>query len=504
MGSTASGEQSKSSDKAMSVRHAALWSVGGQYIGFALQFASSVIISRFFLDPAEIGLFSIALAAAMLVSLLQDFGLTRYIANLPSLAGGELGRCSSVAMLFALVIGSFLALGAAPMADFYGEAGLAPILWIIAGSYLFVPLAIVPVAVLSREMAFRDMFFVNFAGAITQAGFAIGLAAMGFSAASLAWAMVAAAIVKGMAAQWRKPALPFPLRLDGLKPVLRFGSQSSALYMIGGIGYRSADLIVGALLSLTATGLFTRATGLAMQLRNLISGGASAVLYPALARLQREGEELGKPYLRVVSCFTAATWPAMAGLALAASPTINLLFGEKWLGSAPILMWIALGEMLVIALPLHIELPILRGAMKPLIFRNSLDTAASLALLFYGASFSAEGAAMSRVGYGLIWLCIYTRFTCHMAGIRPAQLLPVHLTSGFATLAAILPMGMARLWLPGFDQLGFIPLLLLAGAGVLLWLGALFAMRHPLSKEIAHMAADAAANLRRDKVRPAI
>ena len=381
----------------MSVRHAAVWSVGGQYIGFALQFISSVVISRFFLDPAEVGLFSIALAAALLISLLQDFGLTRYIANLPSLRHGELGRCSSVALIFALAIGGALALIALPMARFYVEAGLAPILWIIAASYLFVPLAIVPMAVLSREMAFKDIFAVNFAGALAQAGFAIGLAAAGFSAASLAWAMVAAAVVKAVVAQWRRPASPFPLRFDGLKPVLQFGSQSSALYMIGGVGYRSADLIVGALLSLTATGLYTRATGLSTQLRNLVAGGAAAVLYPAFARLQREGEDLARPYLRVVACFTAATWPAMAGLALAATPTVNLLFGEKWIGAAPILTWIALGEMLVIALPLHIELPILRGAMKPLIVRNTLDTIASLALLLLGAAYSAEGAAMSRV-----------------------------------------------------------------------------------------------------------
>ena len=45
----------------MSVRGAAMWSMAAQYVVFALQFAVSVIIARFFLTPEEVGLFSIAL-----------------------------------------------------------------------------------------------------------------------------------------------------------------------------------------------------------------------------------------------------------------------------------------------------------------------------------------------------------------------------------------------------------------------------------------------------------
>ena len=60
---------------AMSVRGAAVWAMAGQYLSFAIQFAASVVISRFFLSPTEVGLFSIAMAAALLIAVLQDFGL---------------------------------------------------------------------------------------------------------------------------------------------------------------------------------------------------------------------------------------------------------------------------------------------------------------------------------------------------------------------------------------------------------------------------------------------
>lgn len=469
----------------MGVRHAALWSVGGQYIGFVMQFASSVIISRFFLSPAEIGLFSIALAAAMLIAILQDFGLTRFIANLPYVTPGDINRCSSVALIFAFTIGVIVALVANPLGAFYGQPGLSPILRIIAASYLFVPFSIVPCALMARNMAFRGLFLVNIGGALAQTGVGLALAWAGFSAMSLAWAVVGAALARAVIAQVLRPALPFPLRFDGLRPVLSFGSQTSTLFVIGAIGSRTADLIIGWLLTLAATGLFTRATGLASQLRTLISGAASSVLYPALARLQREGEPLGDYYLRIVACFTAATWPAMAGLAVAAQPTVHLLFGPVWMGTAPVLSLIAIGELLFIALPLHIELPMLRNRIRPLIGRNLIDTVMSVGLLYIGASISLEAAAGSRIAYAAGWLLLYAPFVCRMADIRPARLIPVYASSGLGTIAAIAPMTIALLTLDNFATLSFLPLVGLAGAGVILWLIVLHLQRHPLADEIA-------------------
>lgn len=142
----------------MSVRGAAAWAMAGQYLSFAIQFAASVVISRFFLDPAEIGLFSIALAAALLVAVLNDFGLSRYISALPRLDGEEIVRCGSVSLLLSLAVAAVIALGAWPIASLYGLPGLAPILLIIAGSYLFLPLSVVPLALMGRQMGFRGHF----------------------------------------------------------------------------------------------------------------------------------------------------------------------------------------------------------------------------------------------------------------------------------------------------------------------------------------------------------
>src|SRR4028118_624605 len=145
----------------MSVRSAALWSMGAQYLTFAVQFAVSVIVARFFLSPEEVGLFSIALSAAMLVSILQDFGITRYIAGQPDLDEAQIRTCYSVSLIFALAVGLGILALAWPVAAFYGDPRLFPVLVVVASSYLLVPFGIVPSALLQRAMNFRGLFLVN-------------------------------------------------------------------------------------------------------------------------------------------------------------------------------------------------------------------------------------------------------------------------------------------------------------------------------------------------------
>ena len=52
----------------MSVRKAIAWASASKLLSFTIAFASSIVVARFFLTPAEVGLFSIAFAATALIA----------------------------------------------------------------------------------------------------------------------------------------------------------------------------------------------------------------------------------------------------------------------------------------------------------------------------------------------------------------------------------------------------------------------------------------------------
>jgi O-antigen/teichoic acid export membrane protein len=178
----------------------------------------------------------------------------------------------------------------------------------------------------------------------------------------------------------------------------------------------------------------------------------------------------------------------MAGLALASEPIIRLLYGPVWLRTAPLLAMIALTEIMLIALPLVSDLPILAGKLNQLLARNLVDTAASVILLALGTHWGVEGAAASRLIYAVFWYALYFRFMHRIVGFDRVSLMMIYLRSGLASLAAIVPLALTyALWAPPAT----ITLVQLGGAtvgGGLCWLIALALLRHPVLGEMLGMA----------------
>lgn len=469
-----------------SVRGAALWAMAAQYVTFGVTFVTGVIISRFFLGPEEVGLFSIALAAAMIVSVFQDFGITRYVAGEPELGPDKLRACFSVSLVVAFAIGLAILALAWPVAAFYGDDRLVPIVAVIAASYLLAPFGIVPAALLQRQMDFRRLFVVNSGAILAMGGTAVALAANGWSALSLSFAIVAQMAVKailGIALSGCRP--PWPLSFSGAAPIFGFGSKMMTLYAVAAVGLRSPDLVVGRVVSITATGLFSRATSLAAQLVTLLTGAVGAVFYPAFARLRDKGEDLGAPYLRVVAGFTAVTWPGMAFLAAAALPVVLLLYGEGWAEVAPLLALIAISEFFFCALPLQGELPILLGRMKLLLVVNVIETIVSILLLVVAGMVSLEAAAASRIVYGVIWWAIYAWMLRSLVGLRWRDLLDIYARGLAISLATVVPLLLVYEFIAGPESIDFLWLTGAALAGCLCWLLTLFLVRHPARHEVS-------------------
>lgn len=485
----------------MSVRSAAIWAMGSQYTAFTINFFASVYLARLYIGPDELGLFSIAFAAATLIAVMQDFGLTRYIAGSSELDDAKIRTAFSVSITIAWIIALVSIALAWPMAALYDQPRLFPLMLIIGASYFIVPFAIVPTALRQRAMDFKANTLIEVGAALANAVVSIGLAQRGYGAIALAWGAFAQQIARVAISQWRNGFLkPWPLSFGGAKPMLRFGGGSSLLLVSGSLGGKLPDLLIGQLINELAVGLFARGTGLAAQLRMLASGAVAGVFYPAFARIRDRGEALGPPYERVVACYCAVTWPAMAGLAVLAEPLIRLLYGERWIAAALPLQWIAVSQLFFIALPLHVELPILMGKMRPLVLRCLLDTAISIALLALGASMGLEWAAASRVAYGLAWVAIFAGFLHRLVGFDWGRLFSLYARTALATLAAIAPALLFYDVWDGPRQSGFAQIVASGFAGLVAWLIALWFVRHPALGEIVALATPFTTRLRRRSV----
>lgn len=482
------GEAGAGATPTMSLKSATMWAAIGQYVGFVLQFAASVVIARFFLDPAEVGVFSVAFSAAALVHGLQDFGLNRFIVGAKVIDDRLLRVAFTVSVAVALFITGAILLLSRPLADLYQIEELFTIAVVIAAAYAFVPFSVVPLAMLQREMDFRRFAFVEIGGNSISVVVTIAAAWMGYSSLSLAFGVLAFQIARAGLTQLVNPLFRlFPLTLKGTAAVFTYGGWSGLLSFTGSVAVRAPDLIVGKALGEAAVGLYGRATGLAGQLGMLVGGPVEAVFYPSFARARDRGENLAEHYLRMTAALCAVTWAAMVGIAAVAEPLVLGLYGERWAGVAPLLVWIAFAQLFFIAIPMHIDIGYLLGGWKRVIQLTLLDAAISIGLLVVFVQYGLVWAAISRVVHGLIWWTIHAIFLQRLVAFRWRALLAIYAKTALAALAAILPLlaGYA-LWLPP-SEMGLhvaAPLCLL---GVPLWYGALVALDHPSARDLADM-----------------
>ncbi|ANU07197.1 lipopolysaccharide biosynthesis protein [Paraurantiacibacter namhicola] len=473
-------------NEAMSLKRATAWAALAQYSGFALQFIASVIIARYFLDPAEVGIFSVAFSAAALVHGLQDFGLNRFIVGAKELSDDTVRVTFTVSIAVAAFIVTVILLLAQPMADFFGNEALYTIALVIGISYVFIPFSVVPLAMVQRRMDFRGYAFVETGANLVQVVITVGAAWYGYSSLSLAFGVFAYQMAKAGLTQLVNPIFRiFPPSLDGSRRIFTYGGSSSLISFTASVATRAPDLIVGKMISEAALGLYGRATGLAVQFRVLVSGPVESVFYPSLSRARDRGEDISAHYLRLTSALCAVTWAAMFGLAMGAEPLVLALYGERWAGVAPVMVWVALAQVFFIAIPMQIDVGYLLGKWRTIVMLTMLDAALSIGLLYYAAQFGLEWAAISRIVHGAIWWVIHAAFMQRLVGFSWRSLLDIYWRTFVAGLAAIGPLALGYAFWMAPDEMTFGVLALLSTLGVVTWYAALIAIRHPSAGEFS-------------------
>ena len=470
---------------AMSVRNAAAWAIASQYTAFAVQFVTSVVLTRLFIKPADLGLFSVAFSAVMLVSFMQEFGVARFISGERELTPEKIQTAFTISTAFAWGVAVLCLLAAKPIAMIYDDERLLPLTLVIASSYLLVPLAIVPQALCQRRLDYRSNTMIEVGAALANAITSLTMAALGYGAMALAWGAFAQQGARLLISQWRGGwRLPWPPRVAGARPVLEIGATNSVLTIGSSMIIRSPELVIGKVISHAAVGLFSRATGLALQLRQLVAGAVGNVFFPAFRRVRDAGEPLGPPYIKVVAAYTGVTWPAMAGIAVLARPLVSFLYGPNWTGVAEPLFWIAMAQICYVAAPLNTDLPILFDRMRGLSVRIVIETVAALALLAVAARYGLVWVAISRLAHGVLWIAIYIPFMRSMLGFSWSDLVRVYARSMLATLAAVAPLLVSYALWRGPAEAGIGQALAGTFAGILCWLAALALLRHPLLQEV--------------------
>lgn len=294
------------------------------------------------LGPSAYGLMGMAGTVMMFLTNFRDLGTAAAVVQRPEITQAMLSTLFWANVGIGVVLSGLLVLASAPIAAFFREPELIPILRVLSISFVLVSAGIVHNGLLSRQMKFRATGLADLASAIGGYALAITLTFFGFGVWSLVYSNVAASlIVTGMYwgfSGWR-PSLIFSR--EEIRNVAAFSVNLSGFGLVNYFARSADNLIIGRYLGAIPLGQYQMAYNLMMYPIQNVTSVISQVLLPAFSRLQHENERFAEAYVRSCCLIGTITFPLIAGLGVVAPPLVHTMLGPKWILVIPVFQILA-------------------------------------------------------------------------------------------------------------------------------------------------------------------
>jgi PST family polysaccharide transporter len=301
--------------------------VGGNSL---LLIPASAVLARL-LTPEDFGAAAAAYFFTALAARLTNVG---FGASLVRLKDATREHQSSVFVVsLALAIGTWVVLSATAGAigRFFDSPETAAILPVAAVGFIVVAFGVVPTALMSRDMRYRQSTTSDWIATITNIVVSIWLAWLGLAFWSLVYGRLAEDIVRTLARVWIVRWTP-RLAFSGaaMRDVFSFGAGVQAKSLLDYSAQNLDNLIVGRTLGIGPLGFYDKAFGLVGKILANINVSGPSVTFRVFALIHEDRERFRRAYRKVIMSITLVGYPLLCGLAVSAPELIDVLFGAQW------------------------------------------------------------------------------------------------------------------------------------------------------------------------------
>lgn len=314
----------------------------------ALQFGQVTVLARL-LAPADFGLMAIVVSVTAFMQVFTDLGVSTAIIHYRDVSQREMSSLYWLNVLVGFVL-MLLLMGLSPWISrlVFHQPALEPLLMLMSVNFVFLACAQQLRVMAEKTLRFSVLAKIEVFAAVCGSATAIVWA---WRAPSV-YALVAGVLVNGclqaillwafVSEGWR-PDLR--LRIREIERFLKFGA-----YMIGGDFVnslsRQADVLVGGRFFPAAIlGGYSLPRNLSLNVAGVTNPIVTRVGLPVMAKAQQDRAFLKSMYLKTMRMTASVNFPLYLVLAFFPRDVVSLVFGAKWIASAPLLVYLAIWGM---------------------------------------------------------------------------------------------------------------------------------------------------------------
>lgn len=402
-----------------------------------LQIVVVMVLARL-LTPADFGVVGAALIVVGFSELLSQLGIGQAIVQRSNLELRHI-RTGFISSLFSgMLLTAFIFLTAPVIAGFFRMEEFASVLRVMSLVFLLQGFSVVSKSLLQRELKFRCI------AQIQVVSYALGYGIVGVCLALLKFGVWALVIAHLSQAALRCVILlvvqPHPkspqFDRDAFNELIYFGSGFTAARIFNYIALQGDNIVVGRWLGPIALGLYGRAYQLMVLPVTLLGQTLDRVLFPAMAKVQREQERLTNAYRRGVALIALFILPMSVGMIVLAPEFIHALLGPSWTGAIAPFRILTIGMLFRTNYKISHSLARATGAVYPNAWRQAIYAAFVVVGAWIGKHWGISGVAcgvlgaitvnfilMAQLSLSLTSMTLRTFFSAHIPALSLATII---------------------------------------------------------------------------------
>lgn len=295
-----------------------------------------IVLARI-LTPDQFGVYAVALTVQSVLMTVADLGLSSELIRTtepdrvaPTVA--TLGLVSGATMTLVTVVTS------SQLALLLGSAQAGPAIAVLGCTLVLGSISLVPYSLLMRRFQQKAMFLVSAVDFTISTVTTLALVFAGWGVMGLAVGRVVAQLVSSALQFWLARVTPrYGFDRALIRPVLAFGLPIAAANLLAWSLLNIDNVVIAHISGTAALGFYVLAFNISSWPMNALAQSVRTISMPYFSRVKERGGGDDGGLAGMVSVGWAAALPAGAVLAILSEPLIVVLYGSKWLPSAPVL-----------------------------------------------------------------------------------------------------------------------------------------------------------------------
>ena len=291
---------------------------------------TSVLLSML-LTPSEFGIVGIAMAVNAMGGIFLNLGFVNGIIQSKNIDNKMLSTAFYINLCMALIIYFSIFISSKWISIYYGLVDLDKILKISAIAFLFNAMSLISYAQLNREMKFKLIAFVDLISALISGIIGIYLALHNYGVWSIVIQQLVNSIILFFSFFFIKKWIPtLYFKFSSISSLFKFGKFIFLSNLLETVYSRFDILIIAKIFNVNTLGLYTRAQGLELTIRNLSSSSLLNVLFPAFSKIKENLVLLRESYYKYFEIICLLFFFIAGIFFIISEQLFVILFGLNW------------------------------------------------------------------------------------------------------------------------------------------------------------------------------